>query len=92
MSYCYGSAGLTYVSVVACIAFELVYTTGVVVSRFLRELLVYCFSGSEGYFQVGSFEEVSDFIYGRAGVCEGSSLSIVIFFCLCEGGTFLFGC
>jgi hypothetical protein len=92
MSYCYGSARLTYVSVVACIAFELVYTTGVVVSRFLCELLVYCVSGSEGYFQVGSFEKVSDFIYGRAEVCEGSPLSIVIFFCLCEGGAVLFGC
>jgi hypothetical protein len=42
MSYCYGSASLTYVSVVACIAFELVYTTVVVVSRVLRELLLYC--------------------------------------------------
>jgi hypothetical protein len=34
MSYCYGSARLTYISVAACIAFELVCTTGVVVSRF----------------------------------------------------------
>ena len=36
MSHCYGSSRPTYVSVVACTAFELVYTTGVVVSRFLR--------------------------------------------------------
>ena len=56
-----------------------------------RELLVYCVSVSEGYFQAGSFERVSDFIYGRAVVCEGSPLSIVIFFCLCEGGAVLFG-
>ena len=92
MSYCYGSARLTYVSIVACTAFELVYTTRVVVSRFLRELLVCCVSGSEGYFQVGLYEKVSDFVYGRAVVCEGTPLSIVIFFCLCEGGAVLFGC
>ena len=60
------------------------------VSRFRRELLVYCVSVLKGYFQVGSFEKFSNFMYGRAVLCEGSPFSIVIFFCLCEGGTVLF--
>jgi len=37
----------------------------------------YIVSVSEGYFQVGSFEKVSDFLYGRAVVCVPKHVGVV---------------
>jgi hypothetical protein len=48
MTYCYRSTGLTYVGIVARVAFKLVYSAGVGIFRVLCELLVHCVGGTEG--------------------------------------------
>ena len=49
MTYCYRSTELTYVGIVARVAFKLVYSAGVGIFRFLWELLVHCVGGTVGY-------------------------------------------
>jgi uncharacterized membrane protein (DUF373 family) len=49
---------------IICIAFQLVYATGVGIIGFVRELLVYCVCGLKSYLQVGSFKLVTLCIEG----------------------------
>jgi len=56
VSYGYRSAGLSDICMAACIAFELVNTSGVRILIFVSKLLIYCVCGPECYLQVSSLE------------------------------------
>ena len=86
MPYCYRSARLSYIGIVASVAFLLIYTAGVGVSISVHYLLIYCIGGLESYLQVRSSEKISDLVYGRGVICGGNPYVIVILFSLCRCG------